>query len=424
MSEERTGDPGAAGGATPTQLADRPPAAPPRRAERERLALVPRFSSQGYEDAELAERRAWLEAVTGCALPTVGATAIPGPAMRGNVENPIGAAQVPLGVAGPLRVRGEHADGTFYVPLATTEGALVRSYERGMVALSRAGGVEARVLLDENRATPAFTFASVAEATTFARALPALEPELRAAAEATTRHGKLLRVEPRVVGREVLVTFAYSTGDASGMNLVARATNAACQLLATRFAPRRWLLMSGAEGEKRAAATLLAGGKGKSVVAAARLSRPVVRAVLGVDAHLLAALWRRTVVAHMESGALGHNGHYANGLAAMFIALGQDVANVANAAVGVSTLEEEDDGGLWASVHLPSLTVATVGGGTAVGTAPECLRLLGCEGEGKATKLAEIVAATLLAGELSFSAALAAGEHTEAHERYGRNRPR
>ena len=181
--------------------------------------------------------------------------------------------------------------------------------------------------------------------------------------------------------------------------------------------------MSGAEGEKRAAAALLAGGKGKSVVAGVRLPAAVVRTVLGVEVAALAALWHRTVVAHLETGAIGHNGHYANGLAAVFIACGQDVANVANAAVGVSTLEAEPDGSLWASVHLPSLTVGTVGGGTGVGTAPECLRLLGCEGNGKASRLAEIVAATLLAGELSFSAALAAGGHAEAHERYGRNRP-
>jgi hydroxymethylglutaryl-CoA reductase (NADPH) len=393
------------------------------RPPQDRLNLVPRFGGQGYEDADVAARRAWLEEVAGCALPTIGASAIAGPAMRGNVENPIGAAQVPLGVAGPLRVRGEHADGVFYVPLATTEGALVRSYERGMVAITRAGGAEARVLDDENRATPVFTFDSVAAAATFARAIPALVPELAAAAEATTRHGRLARVEPRVVGREVLVSFGFSTGDASGMNLVGRATEAACRLLAERFAPKSWLLMSGAEGEKRASALLFAGGKGKSVVAAARLPAAVVRSTFGVEVAALADLWQRTVVAHFESGAMGHNGHYANGLAALFIACGQDVANVVNSAVGVSTLEAEADGSLWASVHLPSLTLATVGGGTGVGTAPECLRVLGCEGDGKAKKLAEIVAATLLAGELSFSAALAAGDHAAAHELYGRNRP-
>lgn len=387
-----------------------------------KLELVPRFAGQGYADSEVAERRAWLERIAGCPLPTVGASAIPGPSMRGNVENPIGAAQVPLGVAGPLRVRGEHADGTFYVPLATTEGALVRSYERGMVALTHAGGAEARLLRDENRAIPVFTFGELSEAATFARELPALFGELQRATETTTRHGRLLSVEPRVVGRDVLVTFAFSTGDASGMNLLCRATDAACRLLVDRFAPRRWLLLSGAEGEKRASSSLLAGGKGKSVVAAARLPASVVRAVLHAEVASVAALWRGTTIAHLETGTVGHNGHYANGLAALFIACGQDVANVVNSAVGVTTLEAEEDGSLWASVHLPALTVATVGGGTGVGTAPECLRLLGCEGDGKAKKLAEIVASTILAGELSFAAALAAGEHAAAHDQYGRKR--
>src|SRR5687768_15122109 len=162
----------------------------PRPRRPQRPALVPRFAAQGYSDEDVAQRRAWLEKVTGGALPMVGAGVIAGLDMRGNVENPIGAAQVPLGVAGPLLVRGEHADGTFYVPLATTEGALVRSYERGMVAVTRAGGAEVRVLEDGNRATPAFAFDTVAAAAAFARALPALEPELRRAAEATTRHGR------------------------------------------------------------------------------------------------------------------------------------------------------------------------------------------------------------------------------------------
>jgi hydroxymethylglutaryl-CoA reductase (NADPH) len=368
----------------------------------------------------VAQRRAWVEEVTGCALPTVGASAIAGPAMRGSIENPIGAAQVPLGVAGPLLVRGEHADGNFYVPLATTEGALVRSYERGMVAITHAGGATARVLRDENRATPVFTFDGVDEAVAFARALPALLDELRGAAEAMTRHGKLLRVEPRVVGHDVLVNFAFSTGDASGMNMVSRATNAACEVLVERFAPRAWSLLSGAEGEKQAGPGVYFGGKGKSVVAGARLPAAVVRQVLAVEPPALAAFWRRCVVAQTEVGAVGINGHFANGLAALFIACGQDVANVANSAVGVLTLEVAADGALQVSVHLPSLVVATVGGGTTVGTAPECLAMLGCLGDGKARRLAEVVAATLLAGEISFAAALVSGDHVTAHERYGR----
>src|SRR5687768_9729549 len=111
----------------------------------EPLELVPRMKGQGYAAEHVARRRAWVEGKTGAGLHHVGAHSIPGEGMRGNVENPVGAAQVPLGVAGPLVVRGLHASGGFYVPLATTEGALVRSYERGMAALARAGGATARV---------------------------------------------------------------------------------------------------------------------------------------------------------------------------------------------------------------------------------------------------------------------------------------
>jgi hydroxymethylglutaryl-CoA reductase (NADPH) len=203
---------------------------------------------------------------------------------------------------------------------------------------------------------------------------------------------------------------------------VTRAVDAACALLLERFAIRGWTLLSGAEGEKQAGPGVYFGGKGKSVVAGVRLPAALVRQVLAVEPAALAAFWRRCVVAQTEVGAVGINGHFANGLAALFIACGQDVANVANSAVGVLTLEVADDGGLAASVHLPSLVVATVGGGTTVGAAPECLGVLGCVGDGKAPKLAEIVAATLLAGEISFAAALVAGDHAEAHERYGRKR--
>src|SRR5215218_8149834 len=156
------------------------------------LELVPRLSGQGYARADVERRRAWVEEKTGCRLAHVGSHSIPSEGMRGNVENPVGAAQVPLGVAGPLVVRGEHARGTFYVPLATTEGALVRSYERGMAALARAGGATARVYEDENRVAPIFSFEDVADAHDFARWLGEDFEDIRAEAEATTRHGKLL----------------------------------------------------------------------------------------------------------------------------------------------------------------------------------------------------------------------------------------
>jgi len=389
----------------------------------EPLGLVPRLKGQGYAREDVEHRRRWVEEKTACRLAHVGSHSIPTEAMRGNVENPVGAAQVPLGVAGPLVVRGEHARGSFYVPLATTEGALVRSYERGMAAIARAGGAEARACLDENRVSPVFAFGTVAEAHDFALGLGEVFESLRAAAEATTRHGKLLRVEPRAVGREVIVDFCYYTADAQGMNMIARATEAACRWLVGARRARDYLLMTGHCSEKRASAKLFAGGKGKRVVAGALLPARVVKTYLHATPEGFRDLWRRTVVGHLHAGAVGYNGHYANGLAALFIACGQDAANVVNSSVGVTNFEVTEAGDLYASVTLASLTVATVGGGTGQGTARECLEMLGCAGAGRAPKFAEIVAATLLAGELSMGAALASGEFVEAHETYGRNRP-
>lgn len=385
--------------------------------------LVPRLEEQGYTEEALAVRRRWVEERTGARFAHVSAATVPGEEMRGNVENPIGTAQVPLGVAGPLRIEGEHAQGIFYVPLATTEGALVRSYERGMMTLTRAGGVTARVLADENRVSPVFLFDGVAEAVAFAREVQELFPPLKAEAESTTSHGRLLRIEPWPLGREVVVHFCYWTADAHGMNMIVKATDRACRWLVEQGRASRYYIFSGAESEKRASGSLFAGGKGKKVVAGARIPARLVRVYLHATSEQLADVWQRTVLGHLQAGALGYNGHLANGLTALFIACGQDVANVANAAVGVTSLEVVDGGDLYASVTLPSLTVATVGGGTGLGTARECLEMLGCAGAGHAPKFAEIAAATALAGELSMAGAIASGEFVEAHEAYGRNRP-
>jgi hydroxymethylglutaryl-CoA reductase (NADPH) len=144
---------------------------------------------------------------------------------------------------------------------------------------------------------------------------------------------------------------------------------------------------------------------------------------LHVSPEELFEVWQHTMLGHLQANAIGYNGHFANGITAIFIACGQDVANVANSAVGITNFEILEDGDLYASVTLPSLSVATVGGGTGLGTSRECLEMLGCSGSGNAVKLSEIVAASLLAGELSMGAAIASGEFVHAHERYGRNRP-
>jgi hydroxymethylglutaryl-CoA reductase (NADPH) len=385
--------------------------------------LVPRFRAQGYTAADIVRRRVWIEHKTGVQLEHVAACSLPTEEFRGNIENPIGTVQMPVGIAGPLMIRGDHARGTFYVPMATTEGALVRSYERGMVALTRSGGVTTRIEADENRICPVFMFDSVADASRFVDDLPEQVPALRAEAESTTRHGQLLRVEPRQVGRDVIVSFSFRTADAHGMNMIVKATERACAWLVRRTHTSSYYLFSGLSSEKRASAALLAGGKGKTVIAGARLPATVTRAWLHAAPDALVRVWHHAAIGHCLAGAVGCNAQLANGITALFIACGQDVANVANAHAGITNFELTPNGDLYASVTLPSLTVATVGGGTGLGTSRECLALIGCAGAGHAARLGEIVAASALAGELSMAAAIATGEFVAAHEQYGRNRP-
>ena len=387
------------------------------------LDLIPRFSKQGYDLESVALRREWLQSRTDANLNHVGAFSISSSEMKGKIENPVGAVQIPLGIAGPLLVNGLHARGQFYVPLATTEGALVRSYERGMALLTRAGGVDARVHIDENCVAPTFSFPDIVAAYDFASQLQIHFGEIRREAEATTTHGKLLRLEPQVEGRNVVVRFHYHTGDAHGMNMIVRATDRACRWIAGKLSATGYHIFSGFESEKRASGGLFTAGKGKKVTAGALLPATLLEFYMRATSAQFVTLWHHTVLGHIQAHSVGYNGHFANGLAAMFIACGQDVGNLPNCSVGITDFEATPSGDLYASVTLPSLTVATVGGGTGAGTARECLAILGCEGSMFAPKFAEIVASTLLAGELSIGAAIITGELAAAHETYGRNRP-
>lgn len=384
--------------------------------------LLPRLKDNGYDAERVTRRRAWVERRTNADLTHIGSLSWDPELMRGNIENPIGVAQIPMGVAGPVLIQGQHARGLFYVPMATTEGALIRSYERGMVALTKAGGVQTAVLADENQTAPAFFFDDVAHASAFPQWLDAHLHELRDAVSATTRHGRLVSLKCYQTGRQVIVNFGFHTGDAQGMNMIVRATDAACQWIQTHYAGTRYFLFSGLCGEKRASGFLMTRGKGKRVTAGALLPHDILRLYLHATADQMFRLWQATIVGNIQAGAIGYTGHAANGIAAIFIATGQDVANVVNSSCAITVFEPHPDG-LFVSVTLPALTVATVGGGTALPTPSEALAIMDCVGSGKAAKFAEVVAATVLGGEISMGAAIASGEFVGAHERYGRNRP-
>ncbi|MEO7652686.1 MAG: hydroxymethylglutaryl-CoA reductase, partial [Bryobacteraceae bacterium] len=239
----------------------------------------------------------------------------------------------------------------------------------------------------------------------------------------TTSHGKLTSVHSYQVGRQVQVNFGYFTGDAQGMNMIVKATDAACKWIQANFPISSYFVFSGMSSEKRPSGFLLTRGKGKRVTAGALLPHDVLRMYLHFTAEQLFRVWHSTLIGHLQANAIGYNAQYANGLTAIFIATGQDVANVVNASCGITYFELQPEG-LFVSLTLPALTVATIGGGTALPTQREALSIMDCCGTGKAPKFAEIVAATILGGEISMGAAITSGEFVAAHEHYGRNRPK
>lgn len=339
-----------------------------------------------------------------------------------NIENFIGTARVPIGLAGPLRIAGSHAAGEYYVPLATTEAALVASCARGAKLISAAGGCRTAVLDEGVTRSPAFAFPGIGQACRFVAWIEQARDILKGVAEATTRHGRLVDVTPTIEGNHVYLDFVFTTGDASGQNMVTIATHAACRYIVEHspVAPQFYFIESNRSGDKKASAKSLFSVRGRRVSAEVTIAADVVRRHLHTDVARMTDFWRTAVIGGVLSGTVGVQGHYANGLAALFIACGQDVACVAEAAVGVTRFEADRNGDLYAAVTLPNIIVGTVGGGTGLPSQRACLELLGVTAPGGAAVLAEICAALALAGELSIIGAMCADEFTAAHQRLAR----
>jgi len=351
-------------------------------------------------------------------------TAAQMPSYQRNIENFIGTVKVPVGLAGPLRVNGLFAQGDYYVPMATTEAALVASYSRGAQLLSEAGGCTAVLLSEGLSRAPAFVFRNLQEAGSFIAWAITQQDQFVAAAEATTHHGKLTDWRITVEGNHVYFNFAFVTGDASGQNMVTIATDAICQYIREHspVQPQYHFVEGNMSGDKKASAYSYLLVRGKRVTAEATLSAELIKKRLHTTPEQMVNYWRVSAMGGVLSGTMGVQGDYANGLAAIYIACGQDVACVAESAVGLTRFELAGDGALYAAVTLPSIMVGTVGGGTGLPSQKACLDILGLGGSNKARAFAEVCGATVLAGELSIIGALSAGEFTRAHQRLARGK--
>jgi hydroxymethylglutaryl-CoA reductase (NADPH) len=376
-----------------------------------------------HQRAAIEERQSFVERVSGARIEHIAQFSFDPGTTVGNIESLTGVAQVPLGIAGPLRVNGEYAHGDFLIPLATTEGTLVASYNRGMKVLNLCGGVTTTLADDRMQRAPVFVFESARQARHFRDWVTLHFDDIRRAAEMTSRVAKLLAIETYLSNNFAFLRFDFATGDAAGQNMVGRATYAACEwIVATNSTVLRYHLESNVATDKKVSHINLLHTRGKRVTAEATIPAAILREELRVDAGSIQDLGIVSNVGAFLAGATNNGLHAANALAAMFIATGQDVANVAEGSAAIVYGEETPNGGLYLSITIPSLIVATHGGGTGLATQRECLAILGCDGAGKVNKLAEIMAAVALAGELSLAAAISSREWVAAHERLGRKR--
>lgn len=407
-------------------LADRLRTRPPAGDEPPHPGVVPERGH--YTEAARLARLQWLRDHSGAPLQALGQTRLDPRTLTGNVENLVGAVEVPVGLAGPLLFDGEHARGHVVAPLATTEGALVASVSRGATAITRSGGVQTRVLHQQMVRAPVFELADVRQAGRFVRWLDDHLDEIRAEVGLVSRHARLLRLEPWEAGRLVHVRFCYATGDAAGQNMTTACTWRACQWIVDAVAnvPGIDLVYSAIEGnasgDKKVTAANHLGGRGTRVTAECWIDAATLEDVLKTTPEGMLHGHAIGTSGGLQSGIHGYSINASNLVAALFLATGQDVACVHESGAGIFSLDA-DAGGVRASMVLPSLVLGTVGGGTALPAQHDALAAMGCAGAGRLEKLAEIVCGFALALDLSTQAAVVGGQFADAHERLGRSRP-
>ena len=384
---------------------------------------IPRDSDNDYSEIMAKTRRDFVAKKTSAKLDHIGHYSIDPATTAGNIENFIGVAQVPLGLIGPLLVNGEHAQGEFYVPMATSEGTLIASYNRGARLLRESGGVKVTVVDDAMQRAPVFIFNDAREAREFGVWVEQNFEEIAAQAETTTSSGKLRNIEQYAAARMRYLRFNFTTGDAAGQNMVGKATFIACEwIMKTYPGIQRYMLSGAMDTDKKHSQINTLHSRGKRVVAEVVIPNALLEKVMGVSAEVLFKARQISQVGSFMAGSSSTGAHAANGIAAVFIATGQDAANVAESSSSIIYADINDAGDYYLSVTLPSLIIATYGGGTGLPTQQECLNILDCNGTGKVYKLAEIIGATVLAGEVSLMSAVLAGDWVTSHDALGRNR--
>lgn len=375
-----------------------------------------------YSSAQL--RRLALEKELSTKLENIGTFSIDeSVASTRNCENMIGAAQLPLGIAGPLKIIGSTFDSEFFIPLATTEGALVASVNRGAKAITESGGANTNSYRIGQTRGPVFAANSIKEQNKLYEWLDKNQDKLKKAAENTSSHLEFKKVKARGISSYVFLRLYFNTSDAMGMNMVTIAAQSITELIEKETGVKCVSVAGNFDIDKKPAWLNFIDGRGIEVWSEAIIKKGILENILKTTAEKFFDVWlAKCMIGSAMSGSMGFNAQYANIIASTFIATGQDPAHIVEGSMGITTAKALKNGDLYVSIYLPALNVGTVGGGTGLATQKEALCLFGVRGSGNVEKFAEIIGAAVLAGEISLLSSLSEGTLAKAHERLGRGK--
>lgn len=333
-------------------------------------------------------------------------------------ENLIGAISIPLGVAGPLLMKGELVHKEVMVPLATTEGALVASVSRGAKVISQAGGVTTLIQSVGTTRGPVFETLGIQESNALIMWVRSHQDELKKEAESTSSHLKLVDIDATMQGKYVYLRIRFDTDQAMGMNMVTIATDAIGTYIETHTNTRCIAVAGNYDTDKKPAWINMIQGRGIKCFAEVHIPANLVKEHFKVTvSDLVHTTFVKCWGGSALSGSLGFNAHFANIVAALFLATGQDAAHVVEGSLGTTIAEVEQNGDLYFSVTLPDIMIGVVGGGTKLGTQKEAISIMGVT---QKEELAEVLAGAVLAGELSLMASITERTLGASHKRLGR----
>lgn len=391
----------------------------------QKLSAPSRFD---YSEAARLKRVAILESQCGESLESLMQTDLDGFNLKGNIESYAGSVSIPLGICGPLKMA--HSDSEkedLFIPIATSEGALVSSITRGAFAISLCGGFKSRVMRKRMYRAPVFTFENIDHADMFITWLEDNFDTIKSITKKYSNFANLVKIKPVLIGRNVHAKFMFESGDASGQNMTTVCTWQAClwikeEIMLSNIKMIEFFLEGNGSSDKKVSVGSAMQTRGTYVTAECVITEKVLQRVLKTNSTDLINLYLRSLPITRLEGMTGYNVNVANAVAAIFASTGQDLACIHESSTAVLNFEKHEKG-LYVSLTLPSLVIGTVGGGTGLGHYKNCLQSIGCAGAGKVERLAKVIAGAALSLELSTMSAICGGQFAYAHDKLGRNNP-